>query len=158
MTERAIQRAADLGGNAQRAAIGFRNIDAFDFMRLFELVAARQPQQPFAGAIVGNLLGGHLGARDGEMRIELGAHVLRDAGHLVEIPGAADIDPVPQLLHAHLALRGRHADRPQPFRDLGARQSDQRRLCRRHIDFQRDFFQRRPIGRFDDRLHHLASQ
>ena len=70
VAERAIQRAADLRGNAQRAAIGFRNIDALDLMRLLDQIAARQAQQPFAGAVGGDLLGDHFGARDGEMRFE----------------------------------------------------------------------------------------
>jgi hypothetical protein len=57
--------------------------------------------------------------------LELRAHVLRDAGHLVERLGAADIHPVPELLRAHLALRRRNADLAQPVGDLGARQADQ---------------------------------
>src|ERR1700722_15854705 len=80
-------------------------------MRLLELVAARQSQQPFAGAVAGNLFGHHFGACDREMLFELGAHFLRDARHLVEALRAADIDPVPELLNAHLALGGRQADR-----------------------------------------------
>ena len=67
VAERAVQRAADLRGNAQRAAVGFRNIDALDFMRLLDAVAARQSQQPFAGAVVGDLFGDHFGTRHREM-------------------------------------------------------------------------------------------
>src|SRR4029077_17761763 len=95
MTEGAIQRAADLRRNAQRAAIGLRNIDALDFMRSLELVAAWQAQQPFAGAIAGNLLGGDLGSRDGEMLFELLAHFPGNARHVRKLRCAADIGPVP---------------------------------------------------------------
>ena len=72
VAERAGQRAADLRGNAQRAAVGFGNIDALDLMRLLEGIAARQPQQPFAGAVVGDLLGDHFGPVDGKMLLQLG--------------------------------------------------------------------------------------
>ena len=143
VAERAIQRAADLRGNAERAAVGFRDVDTLDLVRFLETVAARQAQQPFAGAVAGNLLGDHLGARHGEIHVQLGAGVLGDAGHLVKIPGAAEVDPVPQLLHAHLALRRRNADLAQRLGDFGARQADQRRLGRRHIGFERDLLQRR---------------
>ena len=80
---------------------------------------ARQPQQPFAGAVGGNLLGHHFGAVDREMLGELRPQLLGDAGHLREIGGAADIDPVPQLLRPHLALRGRHADAAEALHQLG---------------------------------------
>ncbi len=50
---------------------------------------------------------------------------------------------MPQLLHAHLALRRRHADGAELVGDLRARQTDQRRLRRRHVGFERDLFQRR---------------
>src|SRR5262249_9549212 len=57
VAERAIERAADLRGDAQRAAVGFGDIDALDLMRPLDPVAARQTQQPFAGAVIGDLLG-----------------------------------------------------------------------------------------------------
>ena len=82
VAERAVQRAADLGGDAQRAAVGLGDVDALDLMRPLDIVAARQPQQPFAGAVGRDLLGHHFGPVDGEMLFELGAHVLRDVGHL----------------------------------------------------------------------------
>ena len=50
MTEGTIERAADLAGNAQRATVGLRNVDAFDFMRP-GVGLARQPQQPFSRAV-----------------------------------------------------------------------------------------------------------
>ena len=74
---------------------------------------ARQPQQPFAGAVDRNLLGHDLRPRQREVRVERGVQILRHAGHLLEARGAAHIEPVPDLLHAHLALRRRHADAGQ---------------------------------------------
>ena len=44
-------------------------------MRPLDLIAARQPQQPFAGAVVGDLLGDDLGPVDGEMFGELRARM-----------------------------------------------------------------------------------
>ena len=141
--KRAVQRAADLRGDAQRAAVGFRDVDALDLMRFLEAVAARQAQQPFTGTVAGNLLGDHLGTRHGKMRFEPRAGVLGDRSHLAKVLGATEVDPVPDLLRAHLALRGRYADLVQPLGDLGARGADQRRFCRRHIGFERKFFQGR---------------
>src|SRR5579883_3641119 len=98
MAERAIERAADLARNAERAAPGFRNVDAFHFVRPRVRTFSRQPQQPFSRAVVRNLFGDHLGPREGEPRFELGAQLLGDAGYRVERGRAADIDPVPELL------------------------------------------------------------
>src|SRR6516162_5314904 len=66
VAECAVQGAADLRGDAQRAAVGLRDIDAFDLMRPLVAVAARQPQQPLAGTVAGGLLGHNLRAVDGE--------------------------------------------------------------------------------------------
>jgi hypothetical protein len=52
---------------------------------------------------------------------ELGAHLLRDVGHLGKALGAAEIHPVPELLGAHLALRRRHADLAEAVGDVSAR-------------------------------------
>ena len=59
----------------------------------------------------------------------------------IEILRAAHIDPVPELLHAHLLLRRRHADVAEPRGQFRARQADQRRLRQRHIGFKRGFFE-----------------
>ena len=149
VTERAIQRAADLRGNAQRAAVGFRNVDALDFMRLLDAVAARQAQQPFAGAVVGNLLGDHL--RDAR-RVKCASSCARISLEMLVISSkflrAADIDPVPQLLHAHLALRRRDADRRRAVPAISARDSPTSDgLCRRHVGFERDLFQGGALAR-----------
>ncbi len=53
------------------------NVDALDFMRPLGRVTARQPKQPLARAIVGDLLGNDLGPRDREMLFQLRAHVLQ---------------------------------------------------------------------------------
>ena len=137
MAERAGERAADLARYAQRAAPGFRNIDALHLMRMPAGVFPRQPQQPFAGAVGGYLFGNDLGARQGEATLQRGAQFLRHVGHHVESGGAAHIDPVPQLLHPHFSLCRRHADLGQRRDDFGARQPDQRRSVRRHIACER---------------------
>src|SRR5205807_7092607 len=69
VTERTRERAADLTGNAKRAAVGLGDVDAFDLVRPFALARlfAGQPQQPFARAVDRDLLGHHVGAREREM-------------------------------------------------------------------------------------------
>ena len=57
MAERAIERAADLAGDAQRAAIALGDVDGFDFRRERFVSALGQPQQPLARAIDRDLLG-----------------------------------------------------------------------------------------------------
>src|SRR5690348_5405144 len=58
---------------------------------------------------------------------------------------------MPNLLDAHLALRFRHADRPQRVGQLGARQADQRRLGWRHVALERRLLDegRRDLRHFD---------
>ena len=122
VAERAGERAADLARDAERAAVGVGDIDAFDFVRTLALRLARQPQQPFARAVDRDLLGHHLGPRQREVRRQRrrAAPSTRwssasNVGH------AAEIDPVPELLHAHLALRLRHADGAEQRRRAAAR-------------------------------------
>ena len=55
MAEGAGEGAADLGGNAKRAAAFFGNIDGFDINRLAR-AARGKAHQPFACAVIGNLL------------------------------------------------------------------------------------------------------
>ncbi len=57
---------------------------------------------------------------------ELLAHVFRDVGHLGEFLRAAHIHPVPELLHAHLALTRRDTDAGKSVRQFVARQANQR--------------------------------
>ena len=141
----------------KRAALGVGDIDAFDFVRQAAVGIARQPQQPFARAVDRDLLGHHFGAVEREMRGQFGAQFLRHAAHGVERGEAAEIDPVPELLHAHLALRLRHADGAERVGKLGARQPDQRRLRRRHIALERRLLDEGRRGRchFDRACHRI---
>src|SRR5262249_56027408 len=69
VTERTGERTADLAGNAKCAAALFRNVDGFHFDRP-ACSAWRETQQPFAGAVVRNLLLDDLRPGDGEMRLQ----------------------------------------------------------------------------------------
>ena len=104
VAERAGQRAADLAGDAQRAAVGFGDVDRLDLGRARLMAALGKPQQPFARAVGRHLLGDDLGAVEGVGSLgERGAQVLGDVGHLVERRRAARIDPAPELADAHAA-------------------------------------------------------
>ena len=139
MAERATERAADLAGNAQRAAIGLRDIDAFDVVRPIRQFA-REPQQPFARAVDRDLLGGDLRPRQREMLRQLGAEFLRQGRHGVEAFDAPHVQPMPNLLHPHAALPLRHTGNSERIRKRDTRQSDQRRFGRRHIALERPLF------------------
>ena len=78
-------------------------------------------QQPFARAVVRNLFGHDLGPRQRETLRHRGAEILGQIGHRREIARAVDVDPVPQLAHAH----GRGLLRRRPRRS--ARLSTRRR-------------------------------
>src|SRR5690242_20715889 len=71
------------------------------------------------------------------MRIELRAQSFRDARHHIERGRAAHIDPVPELLDAHLALALRHAEASERVREQHARKADQRRLLWRDVTLER---------------------
>ena len=136
-------------------AAGVRDIDALDLVRPLALMLAGQPQQPLARAVDGNLLGHHFGPLQGEARVELGAQLLRHAGHRVEARDAAHVNPVPELLHAHLALLLRHADRAERIGQHRARHPDQRGLRGRDVALEGgllDEAARR--GGFKDGGHH----
>ena len=144
VAERAGERATDLAGDAQRAAVGLGDVDAFDLVRAlvqtFARALAGQPQKPFARAVDRDLLGNDFRAREREVPIEAGAQLFRHAGHGIEMGGAAHVEPVPELLHPHLALRRRHAETAQRLRQLGTRQAHQRGLVRRHVALERRLF------------------
>ena len=91
VAEAAVERAADLGGEAQRAPVLLRNEHHLRF------AGVREAQQPFARAVGRDL---RLSRDRPIQRVAFGQlHPcsLRDAGHLLERPGAAVIDPVPEL-------------------------------------------------------------
>ncbi|ENN89629.1 hypothetical protein RHSP_37267 [Rhizobium freirei PRF 81] len=132
MTEGTGERAADLARNAKRASALFRNIDGLDLDRTAS-AARREAQQPFAGAVVGDLLLDDLRTSDGEMRLQHLAHVLRDIHHGIEIGDAAHIDPVPELADTHLDLLVGDALLLESGAHFLARQADQRRF-RRKLD------------------------
>ena len=101
--ERAVQRTADLRGNAQRAAIGLGN------EHHLERLGCVGAQQPLAGAIARALLRedlrcAHLGLR-GKQRAEVPGEI----GHVLERADAALVHPVHQLARAErLAAEPRH--------------------------------------------------
>ncbi|MFK4720588.1 hypothetical protein ABIE89_001688 [Bradyrhizobium niftali] len=70
--------------------------------------------------------------------------------------GAAEIHPVPQLLHAHFALRRCDADLTEPVGKLVARQADERGPRRRHIGFERSLLHQCCVVRLGRRLHQMG--
>ncbi len=127
VTEGTGQRAADLTGNAERAAALFRNVDGLDLDRTAR-TPRRKAQQPLAGAVVGDLLLDDIRTRDGEMLLQHLAHVLGDIRHVIEVGDAAHINPVPQLADAHLDLLFRNALFTKRSCHLLAAEADQRGL------------------------------
>jgi hypothetical protein len=107
MAEATGQRAADLARNAERAAVFLRDVDGLD------LLAVGKAQQPFAGAVDGDLLRDDRRALEREGLRELGAEVLGDVGHGGHVGRAAHIEPAPQLAHPHARLPLGHAKRAQ---------------------------------------------
>ncbi len=143
MAERAGQRAADLARDAERAAVAFRDIDAFDQMRPLACVFAGKLEQPFAGAVGRHLLGHDLRPVEREMLVQFVAQrSCRCSTSASKSLRAAHIEPVPDLLRAHLALALRHADAAQHLGKLRPRRADQRRLVGRDIDLERGLFER----------------
>ncbi len=126
MAEAAGERAADLARNAQRSAIRLGNVDRFDFRRALARAARRQPQQPFARAVLGDLLGCDFRPRQREARVEFRAQTLCDVGEREDVLRAARIYPVPELRRAHLALARRNARKRQRIHKLRLRHARKR--------------------------------
>ena len=128
VAEGAGERAADLAREAERAAAFLGDVDGLDLDRPAG-AARRKAQQPFARAVLGDLLGDDLRPGDGDSAPASAARSSFET--LVMAPkvgDAAHVDPVPELAgaHAHLALG--HADRGERRAEAVARQADQRRL------------------------------
>src|SRR3989338_7884102 len=119
MAEGTSQRAADLRRNAQRAAIGFRDIDGLDLM------PAGDADQIFAGAIFGDLFGDDLWHLKHEILGQQGAVILGKVRHAVKIAHAPVVNPLPDLPHAHLGLLFRRACGDQRGAHLVAGHADQ---------------------------------
>ncbi len=89
------------------------------------LLAVGKSEQPFARAVERDLLGDELWAREGKGAAKLGAELLGNVGHALEIGGTAHIKPVPQLAHAHARLALGHAYRLELRGKLGAAEPQQ---------------------------------
>ena len=110
MAEGAVQRAADLAGDAERAAVRFGDVDALDLRALVEGMGRGHPHQPLPRAVGRHLLGDNLGPGEGEALGELVEHRPGDVAHFGEIASASVVNPVPELRDAHFALALGHAD------------------------------------------------
>ncbi len=83
MTKGTIQCAAYLARYAERAAVGFGNIDGLD-LGLALAVSGGQAEQPFARTILGDLLTDDFGTVDNKFFCEIGAHVFGKVAHFFE--------------------------------------------------------------------------
>jgi hypothetical protein len=109
VAERAIEGAAHLARHAKRAAVGLRNVDAFDFRALVEAVGWGEAQEPLPGAVGGDLLGHDFGPRECAAFGEPVEHRTGDIAHRRELARAAMVDPMPELRGAHLEVALGHA-------------------------------------------------
>ena len=115
VAEAAGEGAAHLGRDADGAAVVVGDVDGLD------LLAVAHAEEPLAGGVGAGLLGGDLGAADGEAFRQLRLHGLGDGGHGREVAGALVVDPVPELLRAEGLL----ADRDHLGREFVARQAEE---------------------------------
>src|SRR5690606_7730860 len=123
----AIQGAADLARNAERAAVDFGDINRLDLRRQRLPAPTRHPQQPFARAVDRDLLGDDLRPRQRVSRIEPRPQVLRYVGHLIEGRGTVDVGPAPELGNPHPQMLSWHLMRGQRLAKLRPPQADVRR-------------------------------
>jgi hypothetical protein len=125
VAEGAVERAADLAGDAERAAIGFGNVDALD-LGAFVVPADRgQPDQPFARAVRRDLLGDDLWTGQRVALGELFEQRPRDVAHGGKIARAAMVDPMPELGGPHAGLALGNADVEESMRQFDARRPGQ---------------------------------
>jgi len=113
--ERAVEHAAHLRGDAERAAIGLG-----DEYRL-EGLRGIGAQQPFAGAVRRGMRRDDLGHLDLGVQRELGAEVARQVAHRFKAALAALVEPAHELARAEGLAAQRRDERLQ----LGPREAEQ---------------------------------
>ena len=123
MAEGAIERAADLARDAERASVLLGNIDALDFRALVVRMGGRHPEQPFAGAVGRDLFGDDFGPHEAIARRKRLQERPRDVAHRRKLARAAVVNPVPELRDAHVALALGDADFGKGAGKLGARRA-----------------------------------
>ena len=141
MAERAIQRAADLRGDAERATVGFGNVDALDFMRL----RTSSPLGRRNSHLRVPSLETCSATTSGRATVKCCSSCARISLEMLVISSNA-LAPRTYIQCQSCCVRilrcaGADADLAQPVGDLGARQADQRRFCRRHVGFERDLLE-----------------
>ena len=99
VAEGAVQRAADLTGDAEGARAG----DVGDEHRL-GLDPRRELDQPLDHPVLGLLAGGDLRAGQSEVLGQGRAVLLGDVGHRLEVGDPEIVDPAPDLAGPHLRL------------------------------------------------------
>ena len=77
------------------------------------MAADGEPQQPFPGAVHRHLFGHDLGPIQAMGAGQRGTQLLGDVRHVIEVGGAAHVDPAPQLAEAHIELLVRYANAGQ---------------------------------------------
>jgi hypothetical protein len=123
--ERAVHGAADLRGDAQRAAVILGDEHGLDGLALARL------GHPFARAVGRGLLGDQLRRTDDEHGGQLGAQFLAEVGHQREVVDAAPVDPAHHLVGAVRCLAHFGKTRPQR-RAVETEQVDGRVGCGGH--------------------------
>ena len=146
MAERTGQGATDLRRNTQRPPVGFGDIDHLN------LVATRDPDKVFAGAIGADLFGDNLGQADHKIIGQQRAIVFGQIGHQGKIAHAPMIQPLPDLPHPHFRLFFRGASGNQRVAQPIPGQPDQvdRTIRQDAFDGQQVLGNRghgRPLGR-----------
>ena len=91
VAERAVERASDLRGQAERAPVLLGDEDGLG------LGAVVEADEPFAGGVGGGEHARDAGAGDAESRAQPGPQRPSEGGHLLERGRAAMVDPVPDL-------------------------------------------------------------
>ena len=104
VTEGASQGTAHLRADTQRPTVRLRDINHLYFM------TARNFDKVFARAIIGHLLRDNFRHLNHKMRLKLGPKRFGEIGHHVKVALAPLVDPLPDLVEAHLELLFRRAN------------------------------------------------